>query len=142
MDREPIILPPDGGRSYDIGPMRGVFKADGPETGDRYCASEWTLPAGGAGPGPHRHEANEEVFLVTRGTLWFLVGSAWVEAPAGTFLRIPPGVAHDFENRGAEPATAFNVFLPGGFEEAFRSWLGRRAARPREPRPAAGSPAG
>src|SRR5688572_2174072 len=105
MQREPIILPPGGGRAYDLGPMRGVFKADGPETGDRYCASEWTLAPGGAGPGPHHHDANEEVFLVTRGTMCFLVGADWVEAPAGTFLRVPPGVAHDFENRGAEPAT-------------------------------------
>jgi mannose-6-phosphate isomerase-like protein (cupin superfamily) len=142
MHSTPIVLPPGGGRAYDVGPMRGVFKADGPETGDRYCASEWTLAAGAAGPGPHRHEANEEVFLVTRGTLRFLVGSEWLEAPAGTFLRIPPGVTHDFENRGAEAATAFNIFLPGGFEAPFRAWVGRHAARPPGPGSPAGSPAG
>jgi mannose-6-phosphate isomerase-like protein (cupin superfamily) len=142
MQREPIILPPGGGRAYDLGPMRGVFKADGAETDDRYCASEWTLAPDGAGPGPHRHDANEEVFLVTGGTMRFLVGADWVEAPAGTFLRIPAGVTHDFENRGAEPAIAFNVFLPGGFEAPFRAWIDRRAARPRGPRSAGGSPAG
>jgi mannose-6-phosphate isomerase-like protein (cupin superfamily) len=99
-----------------------VFKADGPETADRYCASEWSVAPGGSGPGPHRHDANEEVFLVTRGTLWFLVGADRVEAPAGTFLRIPAGTVHDFENRGDAPATAFNVFLPGGFEAPFSAW--------------------
>jgi mannose-6-phosphate isomerase-like protein (cupin superfamily) len=142
MASEPIVLPPGGGRTYEVGPMRGVFKADGPETGNRYCASEWTLAAHAAGPGPHHHEANEEVFLVTRGTLRFLVGSDWLEAPAGTFLRIPAGVTHDFENCGAEPATAFNVFLPGGFEAPFSAWLARRAAPPPGPGSAAGSPAG
>lgn len=127
MSDEPIVLEPGGGRAYDVGAMRGVFKADGAETADRYCASEWTVDAGGAGPGPHRHEANEEVFFVTRGTLWFLVGDDWIEAPCGTFLRIPPGVTHDFQNRGSEPASAFNVFLPGGFEAPFREWYERRS---------------
>ena len=123
MSDEPIILAPGAGRAYDLGPLRGVFKADGPETGDRYCVSEWSVEPRQPGPGAHHHDANEELFLVTEGTLWFRVGDDWVEAPVGTFLRIPAGVVHDFENRGAEPATAFNVFLPGGFEAPFRDWL-------------------
>ncbi len=123
MSVEPIVLPPGDGRAYDLGPMRGVFKADGPETQDRYCASEWSVEPRQSGPGAHQHDANEELFLVTEGTLWFLVGDQWVEAPAGTFLRIPAGVTHDFANRGDVRATAFNVFIPGGFEAAFRGWV-------------------
>ncbi len=123
MSVEPIVLPPGDGRPYDLGPMRGVFKADGPETQDRYCASEWSVEPRQPGPGAHQHDANEELFLVTEGTLWFLVGDQWVEAPAGTFLRIPAGVTHDFANRGDERATAFNVFIPGGFEALFRGWV-------------------
>jgi mannose-6-phosphate isomerase-like protein (cupin superfamily) len=123
MGDEPIILRPGEGRAYELGPMRGVFKADGAETGDRYCASEWSVEPGQAGPGPHHHEANEEVFLVTQGTMWFLVGEDWIEAPQGTFLRIPAGVTHDFENRGEQPAAAFNMFMPGGFEKPFREWF-------------------
>jgi mannose-6-phosphate isomerase-like protein (cupin superfamily) len=122
----PIVLPPGGGRGYDLGPMRGVFKADGPETNDRYCVSEWAIEAGGSGPGPHHHDANEEIFFVSEGTMWFLVGERWVEAPKGTFLRIPAGVTHDFENRGDERAAAFNVFIPGGFEAPFRDWFESR----------------
>ena len=49
----------------------------------------------------------------------FLVGDDWIDAPAGTFIRVPAGVTHDFRNRGGERATAFNVFIPGGFEAAF-----------------------
>lgn len=123
MSREPIVLPPGGGRAYTLGPMRGVFKADGPETEDRYCASEWSVEPGRSGPGPHHHDANEEVFLITEGTMWFLVGERWVEAPSGTCLCIPAGVTHDFENRSDAPATAFNVFIPGGFEAPFRGWV-------------------
>ena len=123
MSAEPIVLPPGQGRANDLGPMRGVFKADGPETQDRYCASEWSVEPRQPGPGAHHHDANEELFLVTEGTLWFLVGDGWVEAPTGTFLRIPAGLTHDFANRSDARATAFNVFIPGGFEASFRGWV-------------------
>jgi mannose-6-phosphate isomerase-like protein (cupin superfamily) len=123
MNDEPIILAPGAGRAYEIGPMRGVFKADGPETDDRYCVSEWSVEPGHPGPGPHSHDANVELFLVTEGTMSFLVGDEWIDAPRGTFLRIPAGMTHDFANRGSERATAFNVFIPGGFEAPFRSWV-------------------
>jgi mannose-6-phosphate isomerase-like protein (cupin superfamily) len=129
MSEQPIILEPGAGRAYDLGSMRGVFKADGPETSDRYCVSEWSVAPGGTGPGPHHHDVNEELFLVTEGTMSFLVGDDWIDAPAGTFIRIPAGVTHDFANRTAAPATAFNVFIPGGFEAPFREWH-RAAQRP------------
>jgi mannose-6-phosphate isomerase-like protein (cupin superfamily) len=125
---EPIILAPGAGRAYDLGPMRGVFKADGAETDDRYCVSEWFVEPRQSGPGPHRHEANEELFLVTEGTLAFLVGDRWVDAPRGTFLRVPAGMTHDFANRTDERAAAFNVFIPGGFEAPFRGWVEEAAA--------------
>jgi quercetin dioxygenase-like cupin family protein len=114
---EVIFLPPEGGRSYQAGPMRAVFKADGEETGNRYCVSEWWLDAGDPGPGPHSHEDNTEIFYVIEGTMSFLAGEDWIEAPAGSFLRIPAGITHDFENRSPERAGALNVFIPGGFEE-------------------------
>lgn len=112
----PIVLGPDAGRAYDVGPMHAVFKADGPETADRYCVSEWWLEAGDPGPGPHSHEANEELFYVVEGTMSFLVGSEWVDAERGSFLRIPAGMTHDFENRSGARAGVLNVFIPGGFE--------------------------
>ena len=130
MSDEPIILAPGAGRAYDLGPMRGVFKADGPaETGDRYCVSEWSVEPGAAGPGPHHHDANEELFLVTDGTMSFRVADDWIDAPAGTFIRIPAGVTHDFANRSDRPATAFNVFIPGGFEAPFADWVRQSSRR-------------
>jgi mannose-6-phosphate isomerase-like protein (cupin superfamily) len=113
---EVIVLPPGAGRSYQAGPMRAVFKADGEETDDRYCVSEWWLEAGDAGPGPHSHDDNVELFYVIEGTMSFLAGERWLDAPAGSFLRIPAGVMHDFQNRGTVRAGVLNVFLPGGFE--------------------------
>jgi quercetin dioxygenase-like cupin family protein len=111
-----IFLPPGAGRSYDVGSMQSVFKADGVETGERYSVSEWWLEAGQPGPGPHSHEANEELFYVVEGTMSFLVETEWIEAPRGSFLRVPAGATHDFQNRSAGRAGVLNVFIPGGFE--------------------------
>jgi mannose-6-phosphate isomerase-like protein (cupin superfamily) len=113
---ELIFLPPEGGRSYQAGPMHAVFKADGAETDDRYCVSEWWLEAGERGPGPHHHDENVEMFYVIEGTMSFLTGEEWLDAPRGSFLRIPEGVTHDFENRSDARAGALNLFIPGGFE--------------------------
>jgi mannose-6-phosphate isomerase-like protein (cupin superfamily) len=96
--------------------MQSVFLADGEETGSRYSVSIWWLDPNRPGPGAHAHEANDELFYVIDGTMTFLVGDRHVDAVAGTFLRIPAGVMHDFENRTAYPAGALNVFIPGGFE--------------------------
>lgn len=106
-----ILLPPGEGRSYACGPMQSRFLADGKETGDRYSVSIWWVDPGNGGPGAHSHEANEELFY-------------------GTFLRIPAGVTHDFENRTSRPAGALNVFIPGGFESnmpAIAEWFRAQA---------------
>ena len=84
-----IYLPPEAGRVYEMGAMRAVFKADGVETGDRYCVSEWWLDPHTQGPGAHQHEANDEVFYVLEGTPSMLIGADWVDAPAGSFMLIP-----------------------------------------------------
>lgn len=111
-----ISLPPGAGRHYDAGPMHAVFKADGAETDNRYCVSEWWLEGGQPGPGPHSHDANEELFYVLEGAMSFLVGTEWVDASRGSFLRIPARTTHDFENRSDSRAGVLNVFIPGGFE--------------------------
>jgi len=111
-----IVIPPGAGRHYPCGPMQSAFLADGEETDDRYSVSIWWVDPGKPGPGAHSHVANEELFYVIEGTMTFLVGEQWIDAPTGTFLRIPAGVTHDFQNRTTSRAGALNVFIPGGFE--------------------------
>jgi mannose-6-phosphate isomerase-like protein (cupin superfamily) len=121
-DPEVLVVEPAAGRRYELEAMRARFLADGDETGDRYCVSEWWLEGGEAGPGAHAHEANEELFYVLEGTMTFLVGTEVVEAPRGTFIRIPAGVEHDFRNGGAATSGVLNVFIPGGFERRMQRW--------------------
>ncbi len=111
----PIVLGPAEGRAYEMPEMRAVFKADGEETGERYSVSEWWVKPHGKGPGPHLHEMEDELFYVIAGTMSVMVGGTWSDLAAGSFIRIPVGTMHDFENRTNEAAALLNVFM-GAFE--------------------------
>ncbi|WP_028921025.1 cupin domain-containing protein [Pseudonocardia acaciae] len=114
-ERQPIVLPPEGGRRYDMPKIRATFKADGAETAGAYSISTWRLEPHCAGPGAHSHP-EDDVFIVTEGVMSVLVGDEWTDAPVGTFVLVPGGVTHDFENRSDEPAAVLNIFAPGAFE--------------------------
>jgi Cupin domain len=81
MKATPIILAAGCGRAYECGPMRAVFKADEAETSARYSVSERTVAPHSSGSGPHSHEENDEIFLVTEGTMMVRVGDERIEAP-------------------------------------------------------------
>jgi quercetin dioxygenase-like cupin family protein len=114
-NRSPVVLAPGEGRSYEMGRMRAVFKADGAETAGGYSISEWWLEPNTTGPRAHTHP-EDDVFYVIEGTMAVLVDDQWIDAPKGSFVLIPAGVTHDFENRSAAPAGALNFSYPGDFE--------------------------
>ncbi len=115
VQRRPIVLPPGGGRRYDMPGIRATFKADGAETADAYSISTWRLDPHCTGPGAHDHP-EDDVFVVTEGVMSLFVGGEWVDAPVGTFVLVPGGATHDFENRSDAPATVLNISAPGAFE--------------------------
>jgi mannose-6-phosphate isomerase-like protein (cupin superfamily) len=115
-ERPAILLAPGEGRDYPMGRIRAVFKADGAETGHGYSISEWWLEPNSKGPGAHSH-AEDDVFYVIEGTMSFLLGERWIDAPKGSFVLVPAGVTHDFENRSSTRAGALNFSHPGDFEE-------------------------
>ena len=114
--RSPVVLAPGGGRSYEMGRIRAVFKADGTEAAGGYSISEWWLEPNTTGPGAHAHP-EDDVFYVIEGSMTILVGDHWFDAPKGSFVLIPAGITHDFENRSAAPAGALNFSHPGDFEQ-------------------------
>ena len=111
-----LMLSPRGGRTYEMPSMTAIFKADEAETAKRYSISEWWLEPGCDGVGAHLHEENDEIFYVLSGRPSILTGEVWTELLAGSFLRIPAGILHDFKNETAETAGLLNFFIPGGFE--------------------------
>ena len=115
-DREAVFLAPGAGRAYPMGRISALFKADGAETAGRYSISEWWLEPHTQGPGAHAHP-EDDVFYVLEGTMSFLVGGRWVDAPKGSFVLAPAGTTHDFENRGSVRAGVLNFSAPGNFEQ-------------------------
>jgi mannose-6-phosphate isomerase-like protein (cupin superfamily) len=132
-ERKAVFLRPGEGRTYDMGKMQAVFKADGAESANRYSISEWWLEPRTTGPGAHSHD-EDDVFYVLAGTMSFLMGTEWRDAPAGSFVLVPAGITHDFENRGNVRAGVLNISAPGGFESnigAITEWF--KAHPPGEP---------
>jgi len=115
--RQPVVLSPGQGRSYPMGRISAVFKADGDETASRYSVSEWWLEAHTKGPGLHAHE-EDDLFYVLEGTMSICVGTEWIDATKGAFVLIPGGMTHDFENRSSTRAGVLNFSTPGAFEPA------------------------
>ena len=98
-----------------MGRIAAVFKADGVETADRYSISEWWLEPHTQGPGAHSHP-EDDVFYVIEGSMSFLVDGQWLDAPRGSFVLVPAGITHDFENRSEARAGLLNFSIPGNFE--------------------------
>ena len=103
-----------------MGRISAIFKADEAETESRYSISEWWLEPHTQGPGAHSHP-EDDIFYVIEGTMSLLVGDEWTHAGRRSFVLVPGGVTHDFENRGDVRAGVLNFSVPGPFEPAMPS---------------------
>lgn len=94
--------------------------ARGEQTGGALTGFEST-PAPGEGPPLHRHASEDEVLYVLRGRLRVRLEETIHDAPAGSFVFIPRGVPHAWQNVGDAPANLLVLFVPGaaGMEQFF-----------------------
>jgi mannose-6-phosphate isomerase-like protein (cupin superfamily) len=65
---------------------------------------------------PHVHEDEDDAFYIVDGEMTFIFGNQRVTAPPGTFVLVPPGVEHGFENRDNRPVRMLNIHAPAGFD--------------------------
>src|SRR5260370_8097793 len=100
--RKPIFLPPGRGRSYPMGRISSVFKADGAETGGTFSVSEWWLEPNTKGPPAHSHDEDHAWYVIEL-TMSVQVDGRWTEAVKGAFLLIPGGAIPTFQNRPTSP---------------------------------------
>ena len=108
---------PDEGRSLAAVGVSVVLKSAAEDTGGRWTLYEYTAPPRFAGPPPHWHRETDEAFFVLEGAIRFEVDGETVDAPAGAYARVPPGIVHRFSNPTDEPARFLGLFVPGGFEQ-------------------------
>src|SRR6185369_8356096 len=94
-----------------------VFLVTGEDT--RHTSMfDWTIPAGFA-TGLHVHRVQEETFFLIEGRCIWHAGDAVVDAAPGSFLFIPPGVAHNITNVSDRPARVLMTVSPPGHERHF-----------------------
>jgi mannose-6-phosphate isomerase-like protein (cupin superfamily) len=96
------------------GPSAVTIKATGEETGNSFYLGEVVVAPGFPGPPPHFHEQLHDMFYVLDGTLTMRLGEESAELRAGSFVCVPPGVAHTFSNRGPNPVRFLNFNTPVG----------------------------
>src|SRR5829696_8145965 len=95
-----------------------TFKARTRETGGAMTVFESEV-AIGEGPPEHVHADGDEAIYVLDGELRFRLGSHVHPLAAGSFVFIPRGTPHCFQNVGAGPARLLVIFTPCGMERHF-----------------------
>jgi quercetin dioxygenase-like cupin family protein len=115
-----LIVAPDEGLSVE-NPVGGLltFKITSDESGGALTALE-TVAAPLDGPPLHAHDEDEVIYTL-EGTFRVRVGDTLRELPPRSFVFIPRGTPHTWQNVGAEPARFFATLMPAtiAFEQFF-----------------------
>ena len=138
-----VVLLPGQGERIEAGGLTTTVKATAATTGGAFSVLEGALPAGASGPPPHAHRQTTDTFYVLEGTLRVTVGGRELDAPAGSYILVPPGVVHTFANPSAAPARVLSISAPGGGSTTCATWPAPCAgARSRGPPSSRGSSPG
>lgn len=118
-DRVPFSVSPGAGAMIQ-GPAGGplTFKVRGEQSGGSLTVFE-NLIAPSDGPPLHRHQNEDEAWYILEGTLRFRLDTQIASAPTGTFVFVPRGVPHCFQNVGEQSARILVMFAPSGMERFF-----------------------
>lgn len=126
-----LILGPGEGLSVE-NPMGGLFtfKITSDESDGALTAIE-TFVVRQEGPPLHVHDQDEVIYTLA-GSLRAKLGDTMREAPAGSFVFIPRGTPHTWQNVGGEPLRFFATITPAAVE--FEEFFKRYAQLPAEER--------
>jgi mannose-6-phosphate isomerase-like protein (cupin superfamily) len=111
MSARPIVVPP--GQGHRVGNVEFLARTvDTP----RFTFAIIEIAAGRELE-EHVHGAEDDAFYIVEGEMTFSFGDEEIGAPPGTFVLVPPGVAHGFRNDGDTPVRMLNIHAPGGFDQ-------------------------
>jgi mannose-6-phosphate isomerase-like protein (cupin superfamily) len=107
---QPIVVPPGEGRR--VGNVEFLARtADTP----RFTFGIIEIAAGRVLE-EHVHAEEDDAFYIVEGEMTFFFGDEEAVAGPGTFVLVPPGVAHGFRNDGDVPVRMLNIHAPAGFD--------------------------
>lgn len=118
--RHGFVTEAGDGQSLNIPGGALTFMARGEQTGGATTGWESTV-APGHGPPLHTHAREDEMLYVLQGRLRVRLDEKLHEASAGSFVFIPRGVPHAWQNTGEAPARFLVLFTPAaaGMERFF-----------------------
>lgn len=122
---DPIVLTETEGEVSGAGALRMRMLAQSPD--QPIAVIDSTVPPGFPGPVRHRHARMTDIFYVLEGELAIELEGEWRVLGPGSFVLVPPGVAHTFANRGAAPARILNIMQPAGNEQYLKEAVKRMA---------------
>jgi quercetin dioxygenase-like cupin family protein len=117
MSAKAVIRMPGEGKELTLAGKPLAFLVIGEDT-QHTSMFEWTVPAGFS-TGLHVHRVQEETFYVLDGECAWQIGDRNIRARPGTFVFIPPGVAHNIGNASDKPARMIMTVSPPGHERYF-----------------------
>ena len=114
-----ILLAPGEGATVENPVVRRLtFKLRGEQTKGALSVFE-SVAAPGEGPPLHLHVNQDEVLYVLEGRFRVQLGTEIEDAPPGTLVFFPRGVAHTWKNGGDAPARFLAIMTPAGLEQFF-----------------------
>lgn len=117
MSAKAVIRMSGEGKEVTLAGKPLVFLVTGHDT-KHTSMFDWTLPAGFS-TGLHVHRVQEETFYVLEGECRWQIGEQTVDAKAGTYVFIPPGVPHNIANASDHAARMIMTVSPPGHEQYF-----------------------
>ena len=106
------------GKSYWVLGDLYNFKVTGKETNGAFTVVDQQIKPK-SGPPPHIHHKEDEAFYILDGTFSFLNGDQQINAEAGSFIYIPKGTLHTFQNISDREGRLLVVITPAGLEDFF-----------------------
>lgn len=128
--QQATIRLPGEGDSVSLMGEHYTIKVRGADTNGAFGVVEAVLPPGIQGPPAHINTREVENIYVVDGTLTFVLNGDTVQAPAGSYVSIPPGVVHTWFNQEDTPVKAFGFVTPAGFETFFQDQADLLASMP------------
>lgn len=71
------------------------------------------------GPPRHTHRREDEMWYILEGNFRFIADDRILEAPQGSFVFVPRGTAHCFQNLEDRESRILVMFTPSGMERFF-----------------------
>jgi quercetin dioxygenase-like cupin family protein len=115
-----MIVHPHIGDSHHVLGSTATIRLSSTDTDSRVGVVEHAVPLN-AGPPPHAHQQQDELFYVLDGSFEFVLGdpAVWHPATPGTWVHVPAGTVHT--SRGTSPlGHLLSIYLPAGGEQFFR----------------------